>query len=456
MHYQPDPRHAWDWAYEGYAQHPRGGYGNILVIGAQSPDPYRDLRLGPAMSIPWSPGWVKIIGADAPAKPERQGLAATIAPVVAPATGGITVKKELDSNQILHVEICVDGKCYASSMDLGPAIDAVLHKLAQWHKSQHTDQQVPTTVVVGHVNAMIGAAIDSVVEGLVQHHVSVACGSFIDDIAGAVKGVVSSIPILGPTVVSTLKQFKGPIAAAAGVAAGGAATLIPGVGPFIAPLAGKLANDLVNSAAGDPKAQKAVAQAQQQAATDPNVAAALNAATNSVAQSVAAHHVVNTAKQAAQGHPGAQQEISQISADAQAGDPVSRAATDLIANAFQSVLQQRLGSPTTTSGWHHVIGSAIDDYRHQAQVAAQQMPGRVIGLRLDASRQWQLASFPSTDAADDWFGQMTSEPSAYVYAAYFDKGDPTFPSPLNEALGGAHISPGAGAPIPRGIGEVSG
>src|SRR5580765_3089241 len=55
------------------------------------------------------------IGAEMPSAnpPARHGLTAEIAPIVAPATGGITVKKELDANQVLHVEICVDGKCYS-------------------------------------------------------------------------------------------------------------------------------------------------------------------------------------------------------------------------------------------------------------------------------------------------------------------------------------------------------
>ena len=43
---------------------------------------------------------------------------------------GITFKKELDANQVLHVEICVDGKCYRTSMDLGPAIAMVMEKIA--------------------------------------------------------------------------------------------------------------------------------------------------------------------------------------------------------------------------------------------------------------------------------------------------------------------------------------
>src|SRR5438046_1859451 len=64
------------------------------------------------------------IGAEVPTMqqfaPQRRGLVAEVAPVIAPATGGITVKKELDDRQVLHVEICVDGKCHRASMDLAP------------------------------------------------------------------------------------------------------------------------------------------------------------------------------------------------------------------------------------------------------------------------------------------------------------------------------------------------
>jgi hypothetical protein len=101
--------------------------------------------------------------------------------------------------------------------------------------------------------------------------------------------------------------------------------------------------------------------------------------------------------------------------------------------------------------WHTIIGAAIDVLRRQAQVAAEEMPGRVIGVRRDAQNQWMLKSFHDADTADDWFGLVTREPSLFTYAAYFDKGDPTFPHPLNEAIGQARAPSGPGSAIPRVI-----
>jgi hypothetical protein len=53
--------------------------------------------------------------------------------------------------------------------------------------------------------------------------------------------------------------------------------------------------------------------------------------------------------------------------------------------------------------------------------------------------------FETLDDADDWFGAL--DPRHYLYAAYFDAADPTWPSPINEQLGGpaaasahAHVS----------------
>ena len=59
-----------------------------------------------------------------------------------------------------------------------------------------------------------------------------------------------------------------------------------------------------------------------------------------------------------------------------------------------------------------------------------------------------VVPFQSLDDADDWFGAL--DPRQYLYAAYFDASDPTWPSPINEQLGGpaaasahAHVSEAA-------------
>lgn len=276
----------------------------------------------------------------------RTGLVAEVAPIVAPATGAITVKKELDDKQSLHVEICVDGKCYRTSMDLAPVFAMLMDKLAQWHRGMHAqmwnrpqaaapmwNQNPSTAAVAGGLEAIVGQASDTLVDALVYQHIECVCGSFLDDIGNAVKGVASG---LASGVTSTLKQLKGPIAATAGIAAASGAALIPGVGAIAAPIAGKLANDLVNSTIGDPAAQKRVAQVKQQAQTNPAIAVALDQAQKAVVTATVAHHVQDTAKKAARGHTHAQQQIVKVAEAAEKGDPAAKAVADLITNALHT------------------------------------------------------------------------------------------------------------------------
>lgn len=282
-------------------------------------------------------------GADMNAGHPRRGLVAEVAPVVAPATGGITFRKELDDKQVLHVEVCVDGKCYRSSMDLAPVIALIMAKLSRWHEDAHAqmDLAAQQTVVVGAVDAAVGAAVDAIVGELVGHHVDTVCGNFLGDIGRAVSSAASG---LASGVASTFKKLKGPISAAAGIAAAA------GAGPLVGPLAAKLANDLVNSAAGDSGAKKRVAEANQEAQTDPAVATALVQAQKAVATSTVAHHVQRTAKKAAQGQPDAQQQIVQVATDAEQGDPAAKAVADLIANAMHSEWGAKLWEKATARG----------------------------------------------------------------------------------------------------------
>jgi hypothetical protein len=310
------------------------------------------------------------IGAEAPPLPaassapsacaQRTGLTAEVAPVIAPASGGISVRKELDDKQVLHVEICVDGKCYRTTMDLAPAISLIMQKLARWHEGQHA-KQVPPAIVVGCIDAAVGEAVNAIVGELVGNHVDTICGSFLDDIGNAVSSAASG---LAGGVVSTFKALKGPIGAAAGIAAATGAMAIPGVGPFVAPMAGKLANDLVQSATGDDSAKQRVVQANQQAKTNPTVAVALDLAQKAVANSTVAHHVQETAKRAARGHPAAQQQIVQVAEDAEKGDPAAKAVADLIANAMHSewgakLWERATGRGPAVSGWVDIVGSTV-------------------------------------------------------------------------------------------------
>jgi hypothetical protein len=104
--------------------------------------------------------------------------------------------------------------------------------------------------------------------------------------------------------------------------------------------------------------------------------------------------------------------------------------------------------------WVSIVGQALDVLRKQAQVAAEEMPSRVIGVVRDARNQWVVKSFRDADVADDWFGRVIRDKSRFTYAAYFDKNDPMFPHPLNEEIGGAHAPAVPPPTIPRLVAEV--
>jgi hypothetical protein len=260
----------------------------------------------------------------------------------------------------------------------------------------------------------VAAAGDALIGKLVNRHIETVCGSFLDDIANTVKSIASPIT---DTVASTLKQFKGPISAAATAAAAGGAALIPGVGPLAAPLAGKLAGDLVNSTLGDAKAQQTVAQATQQAQTDPTVAAALDQAKKAVAHSTVAHHVHHMGHRARHGHRGAQQQINQVVADAQQGDPVAKAAMQLVSNLSQG----QTGAPGWVSGWYDVVGSAVDDIRERARGHATIKPGNAAGVIQMVDRSFHSRGFPSLDDAIDWLQRSTQRRDDFLYAAAYEK-----------------------------------
>jgi hypothetical protein len=385
-----------------------------------------------------------ILGADVSPTPsiQRTGLVADLAPVLAPATGGISAKQFLDDQRVLHVEICVDGKCHQTSMDLGPAIDMVMQKLAAWHQAQHASMPDSGSVTRAVDNA-VNEAGKMVVGALVSRHIRTIAGSWIDDLGSAISAAVSSV---GGGIKHTFQKYKKPIGVAAGIAASAAASEIPGAGPAAAPLAGKLANDLVNSTGGNTPAQQSVAQAQQQAKTDPTVAVALNAAQNAVVNTAAAYHVQETAKAAAQGNTQAQKQIVQVATDAQNGDPAAKAVADIVANAMQSEWGADLWTsltgrgPDTVSGqWYDVVGcvprtyagqwvdivgqslQALDTVREQARAHAVTKPGPAAGVVITADGRAQGRGFRTLDDAIDWLDHVTRNRGSFTYAAAYEK-----------------------------------
>jgi hypothetical protein len=107
--------------------------------------------------------------------------------------------------------------------------------------------------------------------------------------------------------------------------------------------------------------------------------------------------------------------------------------------------------------WVSIVGQAgqvLDVLRRQARAAVEGMPSRVIGVVRDANNKWVIKSFRDADVADDWFARVVRDKSRFTYAAYFDKGDPLFPYPLNEEIGGAQAPSIPPPSIPRVVAEI--
>lgn len=309
-------------------------------------------------------------GADAtdkaapPAEP-RKGLLAEVAPHVAPATGPITVKKELDDRQVLHVEICVDGKCYRTSMDLAPIITVLMQKLAQWHQAQHAEMPPPSTVV-STVQKAVDAAGDEMANVMVGHHVAVMTSGLFDDIGGALKSVGGAVGGTLRTLAPVIQTVATGVATAYGGPAAGAAAA------QLVPMVTNLQANLLDPK-GDPakKAQAAqkLQQLRQVAASDPAAAQALAAANKAVKNTTVAYHVKQAVDKAAAGDRTAQQDVSTVVEKAQQGDPAAKSAYEVIAQALVDKAQHSdwgaklweqitgRGPGTVSSGqWYDIVG----------------------------------------------------------------------------------------------------
>lgn len=354
------------------------------------------------------------------------------------------------------------------------------------------------------VQGIVQLAGDALVRELANQHVSIACAGWFDDLTHAVSSAANSVAhAVGPI----LKQFKGPLSQAAA----SAAMNIPAVGPVAGPAAGMLTGALIDAAPGgstppavQAQAQQVIAQAQQVAQTNPAIAKALTIAKTFVAKKAAAAHLTNVRAAAQQGNQAAVQQVQQVQQDAQQGDPAAQQALAIIndPNAELAVPDvDPSAGDAAVQGWtdylpgaalvravedftgsgprrhdprhhhrhhhhHHaraevqgyppgfvtIIGAAVDQLRADAQqrvmfVRGQSNKNRTVWGYVRTSNAESVPAFDSSDEADDWFGKL--DPNTFLYAAYFDASDPTWPNPLNEATGTVVRQGPAPTPIPR-------
>ncbi len=103
-----------------------------------------------------------------------------------------------------------------------------------------------------------------------------------------------------------------------------------------------------------------------------------------------------------------------------------------------------------------LVGAAIDTMRDEAMHAAadeHEHTGAAAIAFVRAASGAGARAFGSLDEADDWLGSLPAD--GFLYAAYFDATDPTFPHPANERLGEVvHATPGARHVIHRGPATV--
>ena len=273
----------------------------------------------------------------------RNGLLAQVAPVLAPGSGGFTAKIDLDDRQYLNVQICVDGKCYSTAMDMGPAIALIMEQRAREHANMHktmngtmgaSDLQVAGEHAIVACDCAIESAGDELVGALLDRHRSVVCAGWLDDIGGAISGAASTVY---SGVTKTVKALKGPIT----IAAAAGATAACGGNPACGAAAAAIVPALIDKAVGDEEAAATVEAVKETAAVNPEVATGLQTAQDAVARAIAAYYVKDTAEKAATGDPVAKTEIDLVATAAEEGDPAAKIAAGIIEKAIAAELAKR-------------------------------------------------------------------------------------------------------------------
>lgn len=365
-----------------------------------------------------------------------------VAPVLANPLDNVTVRDFALDGNTLSATIDVDGQIYQGSLDLGQLASVVGDRVAAYHAQLHqlaaqsaaqpsgspavAQDAVVASGVAQAASAEQQAALTlagvALVGSLVDKHIAkhdAMCAGWFDSITDAVSSAAKGVYHAGEAgyhgITHTWKKLKAPIQIAA-TAFGG-------------PAAGALAGTVIDAANGDIGSKQALAQVRANAAINPEIQKNLTKATAAAAKATAAYHVVDTIGNAAQGDPAAGQQVQQLLTSAAGGDPSAQSALELA----QVLLS--MGGPQATQAAATAVSGIASSLRHEAAHAAASGEGTIIGYINLNGNPSQVHTFKSVDDADDWFGQWLRFPYAFHYVAYYDKRDPSFPGPLNEAFG---------------------
>jgi len=457
-----------------------------------------ELSPGVPVRVTTEPRSVTLLAGQVASRRDRE--LADLGALLAPGARGVTVQLALGADGRLRASICIDGECYQGSADLSAVLARIASGIASYHAALHAAPPAdvpprdPEEAAVSATNSAVEAAGDALVGALIDQHSTTLSAGWWHSLTHAISDVHHA-------VTKTVQKFKLPITAAATAVA-----TVYG-GPAGGAAAAQLTGPLIDAAAGDfgKKNAKAVLDAAHAAAqSDPRAAQALANAHKAVADTAAAYHLTATAADAAGGDTAAARKLADLDQAAASGDLAAQRAMEIITQAFSAANSD---APTTMGGtlvpfalgaaagygahawWrrHHadkarraaqaierpetappaaptaptaapssgpaatageVVGAAITTLRRAAKdavLAAHEQHGAPAWLYVQDGRAPSVRPFASLDDADDWFG--TLDPRRYLYAAYFDSTDPTWPSPINEQLGGpaaasahAHVS----------------
>jgi hypothetical protein len=107
----------------------------------------------------------------------------------------VSARAELGPDMVLHATVTADGETHEASIDLGPAIQTVLAKIAQFHSDLHAMQgtAVSGDVALCAVDRAVGAAKDALVGALLERHRHPRIGGWWDDVTHAVSSAVNTV-----------------------------------------------------------------------------------------------------------------------------------------------------------------------------------------------------------------------------------------------------------------------
>ena len=432
----------------------------------------------------------------------QPGLVLDVAPAFHPVQEVQVTLADLDPNQVLNVTVKIDGRTYHAAVDLTRAIGLVMKRLAKWRATEVARGRRHALVgadPAGAVDAAVGAAASALVGKMIDDHASAVCGGWLSDIEHAASGAVSALK--GPITAAATAAVSsipgiGPMAANMVPTLINAAT---GSGSAKGAVAA-----LKAQAAQNPQVQAALNAAQQVAAKAAAAAhVAQNAAAAAAGNPAAQAQIAQVNAAAAQGDPAAQQ-AAQVASMAQGGANPQQLLQQLLgalgvapgggasapAPGCMPAPACPAPAPTPPTGGRHgrggqpapsgpapapapcpapaccapacapacatpavsgaLVGAAIDEMRHEAIERAQQEvhvfhgrgAGKSVIAYVKAASGDGARAFPTLDDADDWLGGLDG--GSFIYAAYFDAEDPTWPEPINERLGEVvRATPGA-------------